>query len=787
MRRPKPLHAPHALTSGTPVPGLSSGVASTEGDNLEIAVSAEMYQKGGSVWFRALVDGEAAEPSDVMFKTGSVEFDGVRSFTFVKKAVKVGQHLVEIQWRTGTAAKIRDRTLTVYSASPFIGRDHLAVATAPSGPDIEKKNSTYEDIPGMAATLNAPVQGTIAVTFSAEASASSGELMVRALLDGSAFGVTTFCEGGDPNRGGTRSFTFTKSPVSAGTHEVKLQWKSTRGTCRLGDRTMAASAAHNSAQSTAAVTTSSARILKQAGVWTDLQSVPVTALDPVSTLAVTFSADVHSDKGRLFLRVLVDGVPASPGDVTLIQGGTKWRAASHSFIVKNLQAGRHQITVQGMVDPSTRALVRHPSTRALWKRRSGSDFVQPFLGMAPLVRTYRMLVIGFDPMRPGHDRPPFAMIKATFEGAGIVISDPVVTLAAAKGPGTVDEGPNVRGWLAENSGGVARLGEVRYVGCLDGNWYVAPPARQGNWYWDTGAFEQMWKDALAAADADVNFHSYDSDHNNVLETDDLLVAIVRPQSGPYGTLRRTTAVLDGEPAPLTVPVLDLYLSARPEGFLSGVGVSCHELMHLIGGTVDMYGVCPAISAGYYSIMDAHWQATHLDPFEKMKNGMVQPIAIELTTQQTATVTLPSVERHRQILLLHDVAHAGSEYFIIENRFPGASPFENYDAPLGQGALVVWQIFEDRNLVETTVVCQGDPRFIRRRAVLTKPSQFIDLAWADGSSAGFRVSAPKPNAEQAEVRLVRLPTVQPPTTTAARRPAAKRPASKTPSNVAARTK
>jgi hypothetical protein len=124
------------------VPGLSSGVASSDGDNLEITVSAEMYQPGGSVWFRAMVDGEVAEPSDVVFKSGSVNFDGVRNFTFVKPAVKAGQHLVEIQWRTGTPASIRDRTLTVYSASAFIGPGHLAVATAPSGPDIQKKNSS---------------------------------------------------------------------------------------------------------------------------------------------------------------------------------------------------------------------------------------------------------------------------------------------------------------------------------------------------------------------------------------------------------------------------------------------------------------------------------------------------------------------------------------------------------------------------------------------------------------------------------------------------------------------
>ena len=39
---------------------------------------------------RALVDGEVAEPSDVVFKSGTVEFNGVRSFTFVKPTVQAG-------------------------------------------------------------------------------------------------------------------------------------------------------------------------------------------------------------------------------------------------------------------------------------------------------------------------------------------------------------------------------------------------------------------------------------------------------------------------------------------------------------------------------------------------------------------------------------------------------------------------------------------------------------------------------------------------------------------------
>ena len=725
------------------VPGLSTGIACSAGDNLEITVSAEMYQATGSIWFRALVDGEVAEPSDVVFKSGAVNFDGVRNFTFVKQNISPGQHLVEIQWRTGTPASIRDRTLMVHSASPFAGRDHLAVAIAPSGKLIETSSSNYLDIPGMSASIGAPESATLAIVFSAEAFAKrDARLMVRALVDGTQVGEVVFCEGGDPGRGGTHSFTFARSLLSAGNHQIRLQWKSTGGPCQLGDRTMAVSAAHFSAQRTMASQPGTANILRT-GTWTNLPPFSlINALDPLSTLSITFSGEVWSNKGRLFLRVLVDNVPASPADVTLIEGGSRWRVASHTFIVKNLRAGVHRIAVQAMVDPGTKAQVRRSSIRTLWSRRSGSDFVQPFLGMAPLVRTYRLLVVGFDPIRPGHPRPPFRMIKATFEGEDLPFINGLPA-AAYRFP-IFYKGPNVRDWLAENSGGVARIGEVRYVGCFDDHWYVAPPERQGNWYWNNGAFAQMWQDALAAADADVNFHSFDTDHNNRLETDDLIVAIVRPQSGPYGTLRGTTAILDSHPTPLSMPILDLYLSADPANMLTGVGITCHELCHLIAGAADLYGSCAQIDPGYYSIMDNHSKATHLDPFEKMKNGMVAPIAIDLTLQGTITISLPSVERHRQILLLHHSDRVEQEYFIIENRFPGTGIY-NYDRPLGAGAIVVWQIFEDINLVQNSAVCAGDPRFIRRRATLTTAGETFELAWADGTASGFHRS-PKTNSQ-----------------------------------------
>lgn len=481
-----------------PVKGLATGIGSVDGDNLEITVSAEMYQAGGSVWLRALVDGRVAQPSDVLFKSGNVKFDGVRSFTFVHEGMGGGQHLVEIQMRTGSAASIRDRVLTVYSGSPFHGSSRLAVAYAPSGPPI-KATSQYKDIPDLSTFITTEVPTTLAIAFSAEAWADSGRMMVRAVVNGVEVGEVIFAEAGDPQRGGTRSFTFVMPTLQAGVSQVKLQWRASGGVSRIGDRTMSVSAIHPGSQRVIAATPPNPVVLTHTD-WIDLTNgTTIETSDSVSNVAISVSTEVLSNGGRVFLRALVDGRPASPSDVTLIQGGPKWRATAHTFVVKNVGRGRHRVHVQIRVDPQTTAKFRRRSVRVLWKRRRGPDFVQPFLRMNPLVRTFRLLVIGFDPVRPGHPRPSFAQIRNTFEGnPGSVVGD-LTSLQTA-----MDRGPNLRDWLMENSGGVATLGQVRYVGCHDDQWYVAPPERQGNWYWDNLAWDQMWKDALNAADGEVD-------------------------------------------------------------------------------------------------------------------------------------------------------------------------------------------------------------------------------------------------------------------------------------------
>ncbi len=756
---PEAAPVPARLHVWAPVEGLATGIDTAFGDSLDITVSAEMYQPGGgSVWLRALVDGNVAEPSDVQFKHGDVKFDGVRTFTFVKTNMSQGQHLVEIQMLTGTDASIRDRVLTVRSANFFQGSSTLAVASGTSGPLI-KATSEYKPIPGLTAILTTDsfTPCTIAITFSAEAFAESGKMMVRAVVNGIPAGEVIFAEAGDPQRRGTRSFTFVGPELEGGfDNVVSLEWKALGGVSYIGDRTMSATAAPVSGgrQRVLAVNPSNPENVTQTDWILFADEIIIETTDPLSNVAISMSTEVLSNKGRVFLRATFDGQPASPTDVTLIEGGSKWRATAHTFIVKNVGLGRHSVRAEIKVDPKTTAKIRRRSVRVIWARRQGPDFVQPYLGMSPLRRNFRLLVIGFDPVRPAHARPSFQQIRNIFEG----LPEPVIDGFMAFHPALPERsrGPNLRDWLMENSGGVAQLGQVRYVGCRDDNWFVAPPARQGDWYWNNQAWDQMWKDALAAADPEVDFHSYDTDQNNRVTSDELVVAIVRPQNQPYGTLRGTNALLDGSPTALNVPILDLYLSSDPTQQMSGLGIVAHELCHHLFGAPDLYNGCPAISPGIYSIMDQPWYATHLDPFVKMKNGMVHPWAIDLDNLPLGFATaLPAVERHHEVLIVYHSTRAAREYFVIENRWPGDPLLRNYDGPIGTGAIVVWLILEDRQLVNTSAICPGDPRYIRRRGVLSSPGSSTELTWSDGSSAGRRVVASIPNAEFAQIRLEKI--------------------------------
>lgn len=730
----------------TPVPGLSTGVYSQEGDSLEIALSAEMLGTA-AVWLRAVVDGRGARPAYVQFKSDQEIYDGIRSFTFVHRGMSAGQHVVEIQWYTypGAVSQMGDRTLTVQSASPSRGIGRLAVAAGLVW--LSNSSPGWQDVPDLATAITTEGTSTFAITFSADSVADSGRFFARALIDGVEVSDVLFAEAGEGAVRAPRAYTFVKSEVPAGIHDVRIQWRAASGTTQVRSRTLSVFATRGLTATggmEAMGLQSAPSTINTTRTWVDIPSASTSfgTFAPSTSAAVTFGAELQNYERDLHVRALVDGRIVRPRDVSLIRGMVSGQAVSYSFTVKNLPPGRHTVRFQA------RGHSRFGDRfwRIVHKQRSGSEFAQPFYAMAPKHRSFPTLAICFDPVRPAHPRPSMALLRGLHEG---------------------DDGDlSLMGWFAENSGGRVAVGAadtVRYVGCADGSWYLAPPEHRGEWYWDHGAFDVMWQDAIRAADRDVDFHAYDLNLDGQITPDELVLEIVRPQNDPYGTVRHTHLAVDGNSTPMTFTLVDAYLSASVDRRRWSVGLLAHEVSHAVLGAWDQHSCASETQPGLYGIMDEHQEATHLDPLHKLKSGFIVPDLVEVGSWTTRTLALAPVETSRKVTLLYDPARNDREYFVLENRYGGGRFSPNYDEPL-QGGVVVWHLFEDAALSQQYPptggeACGFDRNSARRLRVLDYAGETYDLHWADGTPVGLRVTIGGPGTPvdpDVLVEIARLP-------------------------------
>lgn len=742
------------------VPGLSTAVYSRQGDNLEIAVTAEV-QASDRVFFRALVDGAAALPDDVVYKSPGDFFDGVRSFTFIKKNLSKGKHLVRIQWFAdpGTTARIGDRTLSANSAASSWGTGRLAVVAAPSAADIVKTTATCEDIPNLATTLTTNAIRDFKMTFSAEADADVGRFFARALIDGQVVSDALFVDAGSWTQSGTRSLTFVQNAVPAGAHSVKMQWcaDGPGAQIRVGDRTLTAFAAPASTNGGGLVATAveGPPVEFMFPDWSDVPNMSgsFTTNEPSANVQIAFSAETSVHFGRMFLRALIDGEPTQPDDVVFAANGSAWRAQSFAFTKKNVLPGTHSVRIQARVDESGLGYLADRSLSVLFKRRHGLDFAQPYAELKPRQGKIPFLVICFDPIRPGEIRPTAAQVVNQLRGG--------------------DGGANVSGWYRENTGGRYVPDPITFLGCADNNWFVAPPGRQGTWYWDTGNFGLMWEDAVKAADPQFDFHQYDRNGDNRITGDELAVNVLRPQNGTYGTLRSVSTAVDDISAPMDIHILDLYFSATQTlgARLANVGLIAHEAAHGALGAADMYTYGGfTTDPGVYSLMSQHGNANHLDPFHKLKSGYLTPDVVEINKWATKTLSLASVEKKKEAIIVYHPAKNDREYFIIENRWGGTSLAPNYDSNLPTKGIAVWHIVEDLGLANRFRP-SGSPSFvvypwewgrlgIRFLGVLPSSGASTELKWADGSPSKIKVTAksniPALGAEFVNVEIRKLP-------------------------------
>ena len=247
---------------------------------------------------------------------------------------------------------------------------------------------------------------------------------------------------------------------------------------------------------------------------------------------------------------------------------------------------------------------------------------------------------------------------------------------------------SVKEYFTDVSGGLISIdGEVvgpyrmpqtlaTYVGADNGLQATQPNART------------LANDAITAANADVNFAPYDNDGNGYVDAF-IVVHAGRgaEESGSAGDIWSHKWVVPAERNVDGVKIF-AYLTI-PED--AKIGVSAHEIGHLIFGWPDLYdtdGTSEGI--GNWCLMaGGSWglggdRPTHPSAWCKANQGW-----ISIVSQTTnATVAVSDVKSSRRAYRLWKDGAGGNEYFLVENRQQ-----DGYDASLPGEGLLIWHIDE----------------------------------------------------------------------------------------------
>ncbi|ROS75310.1 M6 family metalloprotease domain-containing protein [Cellulomonas sp. PhB143] len=258
--------------------------------------------------------------------------------------------------------------------------------------------------------------------------------------------------------------------------------------------------------------------------------------------------------------------------------------------------------------------------------------------------------------------------------------------------GTLATG-SVRDYYAEASHGLVDLaGEVvgpyRMPHTLswyaNGSFGIARPS-------GTTRARDLARDALAAADAHVGFGPYDNDHNGYV---DAFVVVHAGQGGEQtgnsGDIWSHKWVLPSEVSTDGTKVY-AYLTI-PED--AKIGVSAHELGHLVFGWPDLYDTDDTSEGvGNWCLMGGgSWNGggdtpAHPSAWCKVNQGW----ASVSTVTSSGAVSVPDVKTGHRVHRLWKDGTSGPEYFLVENRQQSG-----FDAQLPGGGLLVWHIDENQS-------------------------------------------------------------------------------------------
>jgi len=643
--------------------------------HISITVSLESYVTNDKRMFiRIVVDGDPASPSDVVFNT---KYDiSSRSFTF-KSDVGGGLHQVKVQYKvdSGGEANIGDRTLTVTTAPTLVN-----TVAAPSGPDITTSSSSFTEIDNLCPGLTLPADGDVVITVCGEAETSNYKRMfMRVLIDGAATSPTDVVFAVGPYTG-VYSFSFLATNLSAGAHTMQAQWLvDDGGTAYMGDRTVTVAYsdpltvgdglggfyAYNAPSGPPVTTTST--------ILTPIPDMSVSIPVPANaTLAIGFTGEAYIDPGfNMYLFATINGVTTLPSNTRLTSTGFIG-TLGYQFVQKNVSAGNHTIDIQWSVNGGTASMGDRTMTIAIIQPPC-PDMTDAFHDVKPVSGEIPLLVICWDPHRPDHPAPAINDVQNHIFG----------------------NYPSVRDYFLVNSNTRFFIKDVGIKGWYDADkppehyWAADDPSDANGDGWISGHVEK-WAEAIRKANPDFHFADYDTNGDGNLTKDELGILIVIPQNSPFCTNRIAVGAQYPTEQPLVVDNVTItWIAEAYIGSPLNLGVVAHELSHLFLNLPDMYFTFfQPFAAGGYSMMDQCYYDFHIDPFNKIRLGWLQPANV----LHSGYIPIEAVESSHVAYILHDPAHGNSEYYIIENRQPGIAG--GYDSQIRDSGLAVWHIMED---------------------------------------------------------------------------------------------
>lgn len=647
------------------IPKMKARIVTPLAGDLIVTFCAEVDAIGGQVWLKVTDNNVSLAPDDVVFSAGS---NGAsHCFTFVKNNAPAGFHVIRALWNAGSATttgSMGDRTMTITFASSAADELRLLAVAAPSGATLNTP-STWTDIPGLGGTLTLPSSSNLAITFSGEAYTDGGNrLFVRALVDdelASASDAVVAVAGYI----GTRAYTFIQQNAAAGVHNVRLQYScDVADQCHVSDRTMTVVAAglgdtrqvvsaFNPAPSGPWQTTTNT-------TWENMPDTYSSFFSPSEAdLAIQLTASIYLNiAGRIFVRALIDGQPTSPSDVQFEDGS--WTGShAFTFVVHNLPRGSHTLQIQWGVDGGTGYLGDRTTTA--WGFASQHSVL--------------MVAMESDRGLEGYEYGGLFSDSVVDDVGGVRTFKPYVRERL------FGEAPSVAGYFLENSFGNYYMVDAGVRG---------PYLKQYDEYYYRNyvpdPFNTMLLEALQRVDQDnFDFSLYDRDGNGIVTSKELVTLVALYQDTEDGFVRSI-------PDYNTDDGVLLNNSSFPHVYLPDfqtaeqIGLIAHEQAHVLINAGDMYETSwDPTAPGPYSLMDQHFNHSHLDPYHKLHTGSwFESIPVDVD----GYVIVHAVEEQPDIYKLSDPSHPG-EYFLVENRQK-----IGYDAGLPDSGLAIWHINEN---------------------------------------------------------------------------------------------